>query len=284
MKSKIASITVLYNPEEGFQENIASYAEEVDEVIIVNNSTNGYANLPTIPGVSSNKLHIIHYGQNMGVAHALNDGTRKAIELGADWILTMDQDSSFTKLDIRQYLAKIPLLEKEKIFITGPDHDDEKSERKSIMEEVDSVITSGCLFKKEVFNLTGGFNDKLFIDEVDHEFCFHAKSLGVNIFQINDTHLIHQLGKGKWVNVPLKKKSKRIFHNPHRLYFMVRNGLYLQKKYKDQFPVSIRKKKIDLLHRIKNNLIFGDRKLEVMSMIIKGYLDFRNKKFGNPFE
>jgi len=284
MIPKIASITVLYNPGKSFQGNILSYAGYVDDVIIINNSDNENSDITGIPGVSSDKLHIINYGKNFGIARALNDGTKKAIELGAEWILTMDQDSCFNPDEISRYIHRVKLQMPNNTSIAGPNHDDKPYNKKdNYFIDVDSVITSGCIFHKKVFEATNGFDEKLFIDDVDHEFCYHAKSLGFNIQQWLDIKLSHKLGNQKDTGIGIIKFGKRIFHSNIRLYFMVRNGLYIQKKYGKLFPISIKKNNTDLIHRIKNHLLFGEKRWKTFKLVINGYLDYKRKKFGNPF-
>ncbi len=279
----IAAVVVLYHPEPGFESNIISYAEYTDSLIVVDNSEKTVPNLVNLRDKFGKKFHLIRPGKNMGIAWALNVGTKMAIEAGANWILTMDQDSSFEKTEIQNYLARIPEFENKNIGIAGPNHDGLLSEADVHLLEKDSVITSGCLFKNKVFELTSGFDEQLFIDGVDHEFCFHAKSLGIKVVQCMDIHLSHQLGKNKWVNIPFKGKSNRVFHSPKRLYFMVRNSIYISKKYKTRFPATLRILRKDVLHRIKNHLFFGKESWKYFKMIFKGIIDGYNNRMKNPF-
>lgn len=280
---RIASLVVLYHPNPDFINNIRSYADDTDALIVVDNSAQQFPDLAVLAGEYGAKFHLIRPGKNRGIAWALNEGTKKAMETGANWVLSMDQDSCFSKKAISAYLEKIPELVRNQIFIAGPNHDAEVNALDPSMEEVDSVITSGCLFSTEVFKQTGGFDERLFIDEVDHEFCYHAKSLGFKIVKCRDIVLQHQLGESKWVSAPILGKSKRVFHHPRRLYFMLRNGLYVGQKYGTLFPASINRNKKDLFHRIKNQLLFGKGKWETLKMLAKGYRDYRKENFGNPF-
>ncbi len=50
-------------------------------------------------------VEYISLGKNRGIATAMNIGYRRAAELGASWVLTMDQDSSFSDEDIKNYLT-----------------------------------------------------------------------------------------------------------------------------------------------------------------------------------
>jgi len=281
--NRITAVVVLYHPQADFINNIISYADFTHSIIVVDNSEISSPDLSSLINKYGEKFHLLKPGKNMGVAWALNEGTKRAIETGADWILSMDQDSYFDKTEIKNYIEKIPEFEIGNIGIAGPNHEGILVAGPDQMPEKDSVITSGCLFNKKVFELTSGFDEKLFIDEVDHEFCFHAKSLGVKIVQCMDIQLSHQLGEMKWVKIPYKAKSHRTFHSPKRLYFMVRNVIYLSKKYKFQFPDAIRIQRKDLLIRIKNHLLFGNKRLQFLQMVIKGIIDGYTRRMGNPF-
>lgn len=277
----IAGVVVLYNPDEKVGENILSYARSLDYLIIVDNSDHANSDLPAREEFSPCKTEFIRYGENLGIAKALNDGCRKAISFGASWILTMDQDSCFPMKTIEKYLGLIPAFQLNKIQVAGPNHEQKINSRVEF-EDVNSVITSGCLFETKVFESVNGFKEFLFIDEVDHEFCYTAKLKGFRLVKCNNIILQHQLGTRREIELGVKKVS-RVLHNPKRIYFMVRNSLYIQKKFGKLFPRELKIKKKDLLHRIKNNLLFGKDRCKILRYILKAYIDAKSGNFGNPF-
>lgn len=277
----IAAVVVLYNPDESVGNNILSYASSLDYLIVVDNSDHPSSSLSSLTELLTCKVEFIHFGKNMGIAKALNDGCRKAIEMGATWIMTMDQDSYFPDTEVVKYLALIPEFSTRNIQIAGPNHE-QNTNFTAALEEVNSVITSGCIFQKTVFESVKGFKEFLFIDEVDHEFCYNAKSKGFRIFKCNQIVLEHQLGTRRKLNLGSKQFS-RVLHNPQRIYFMVRNALYIKKHFGKTYPEELSIKTKDLLHRIKNNVLFGNHRLKTIRYIFKALIDAKTGRFGNPF-
>ncbi|MEO8770791.1 MAG: glycosyltransferase family 2 protein [Ferruginibacter sp.] len=281
MKTNIASVTVLYNPDKDFLSNIYSYANYVSLVILVDNSENPDPSFYTQLQKDC-RVELIINRENKGIATALNQGIELAAINGFDWALTMDQDSFFEKAMIEKYIetfSRIP--EKETVAVMGPMV--EKNIQPGITEaiEVTSLITSGSLVNIPVFNKIGGYNEPLFIDEVDHEYCYRSKLKGFSILQLQHIFLQHTLGKTKNVTTISGKKNKsKTFHSPIRLYYIVRNSCYVIANYKKEFPAEMKVKRKDVLVRIKNNFLYGNDKIAVIKYVIRGFFDYKRKRFG----
>ncbi len=278
MNKSIAAVTVLYNPQEVFIKNIYSYSNRVSLLILIDNSENPspalydcFKNDPTIK--------IIFYHSNNGIAKALNDAVRLAAANGFDWILTMDQDSWFERKDLENYLAAFAQLpNKEKTAVVGPEFENKNT---SGIKKVISVITSGSLVNIKAFGSIGGFNEDLFIDEVDHEYCYRAILDGYAVLQIQQGFLQHSLGN--LINVTTisgKKNKAKALHAPIRLYYIVRNSLYVISRYKNSFPAEMNFKRKDVLIRIKNNLFYGKHKLSILRYVVRGYIDYKKNRMG----
>ncbi len=56
------------------------------------------------------------------------------------------------------------------------------------------MMTSGSVISVRKALEIGGFDERLFIDEVDHEICYRAVGAGFSLFQSSDVFLSHQLG------------------------------------------------------------------------------------------
>ena len=103
-------------------------------------------------------------------------------------------------------------------------------------------MTSGNLVNLDAFRQVGPFMDELFIDSVDHEYCIRLQINGYKVIQLNGVLLEHTLGERRkhLFIYPLNffKKNKSIVsykivnnHNYIRKYYMVRNRLYVSRKY-----------------------------------------------------
>jgi rhamnosyltransferase len=282
MNKNIAAVTILYNPEKDFYNNILSYANHVSLLILIDNSENPDLDLHK-KLQEINHVIIIPYHENKGISKALNDAVELAESKGFDWIMTMDQDSSFEKLMIEKYVEQFSLLpNKEMIAAVGPVSESKNNPdtgEKTI--NVTSLITSGSLVNIGITKKIGGFNEKLFIDEVDHEFCYRAILQGYSILQFPEIFLQHKLGELTSIPLPFGRKTNpRSLHSPLRLYYMVRNSCYMISTFKTAFPEEMKRKKTDVLVKIKNSLLFEKNKLKVIKYVAKGLCHFFTGRFG----
>lgn len=200
---RILAIVVLYFPEKPVEKIVASFKNEVNDILIVDNTNN-----------------------NIGVAAALNQGLKRAIDEGYDWLLTMDQDSVFEPGALKE-LKDIAFTCKENIAIVSPFHFIKRTVKKSSIEEVDFIMTSGNMLRVSAAKKAGLFEEKLFIDSVDNEYCLRLRKDGFKIIRVNKSILNHSLGtRGSFGNIT---------HNAERRYYITRNMLYVMKKYFPKF-------------------------------------------------
>jgi rhamnosyltransferase len=281
MKISIAAVVVLYNPEAGFIENILTYIDHVSKLIIIDNSENPDPDFYT-PLLQYRHVERRLNKENTGIAKALNDGIRIAISCGYSWVMTMDQDSFFENDMVLRYFSDFnELNDKDKLAVAGPVTEGKiKPAGFREITEKNSLITSGSLINTAIFKTLNGFDEKLFIDEVDHEYCYRAILAGYSVKQFQHILLSHPLGKEVSVRTILGKRKTKTFHSPVRLYYMVRNCCYIMSVFKRQFPGEIKLKKKDLLVRIKNHLLYGHAKFRLARYMLKGYIHYKTKRFG----
>ena len=207
MMCKVAAIIVSYNPDSNLFDSINLLLNQVEKVIIVDNgSKEKYVKY--IKSINEDKIEIILNKENLGIATALNIGVRKALENGYEWILTMDQDSKASPDMVKKMFNvynSINREERKDILSIFPNFVDERIqsiEENSNMnsyEYVDADITSGNLLRKEVFEKVGFFDDSLFIDLVDTDFCMRLNEKGIKMIKIRDAVLYHSLGESKTI-------------------------------------------------------------------------------------
>ncbi len=277
MKPTIAALTVLYHPSEENIKSILSYSNYFDLHIIINNSESNY---PSITEAFNKKnCFLIDNKANLGVATALNKGAEIAINKGYQWLLTMDQDSYFENHSLEQYFIEFEKLsDQNNIAVIGPTFI--KKTNQIQCEDVNSLITSGSMLHLQNFEKIGNFNDNLFIDEVDHEYCYRARLKNFKIIQLNSIFMNHSLGDTKKIHQFNSKNNTRSLHAPIRLYYIIRNSRLTKKLYKKHFPKEVKRTENDMWIRIKNNLIYGKQKTKTLYFIIRGYIDYKRNKFG----
>lgn len=276
---KVVAVTILYNPDNNICDNIISYLPYADVLIIADNSAT-----KEIPDslLRNDKVVYLHDGENRGIAERLNEAAKIAKEKGYEWLLTMDQDSCFEQVQIEKYFSYVDdYAYKEQVAIFGVEFEKKQPEEKVIAEEVNYLITSGSLVNLNLFDTIGKFDEKLFIDEVDLEYCFRAITKGYKIIKLPFIFLNHNLGeKGNYRSLKNLKTTQRALHSSLRIYYMVRNFLYVQKKYPNQFLLEDKERKNTLINRIKNNLLYGNTRLLTLRLIKKGFRDFKKGKMG----
>ena len=229
------------------------------------------------------KSSIILNKENLGIATALNIGVRKALENGYEWILTMDQDSKASPDMVKKMFNvynSINREERKDILSIFPNFVDERIqsiEENSNMnsyEYVDADITSGNLLRKEVFEKVGFFDDSLFIDLVDTDFCMRLNEKGIKMIKIRDAVLYHSLGESKTIKGILGSFNTSN-HSALRRYYMTRNRFYICEKYKglNSFTLN-RDKKLFKKEFVK--IILGEKdKVNKIKMVLRGYKDYK---------
>lgn len=274
----VVAVVVLYNPNRLVIKNILTYHSFLENIVVVDNSeTSNEEILNDLKKML--KIHLIVNQENKGIATALNQGIQKAILLGGEWILTMDQDSYFEGDMLKNYFKLFDdLNDKVKIAALGPNYEKENSLEQII--KVENLITSGTLLNADVFKKIKGYDEKLFIDEVDNDYCYRAQLEGYDLYQCNNIFMNHALGNKKQITSIFGSKKTRILHSPIRLYYIVRNSLYMSEKYKNVFPIAIKKTNRDVIVRIKNNLLYGSEKWFTIKFLLLGILHFKKNRFG----
>lgn len=281
---KIAAAVILFNPEGDAAQRILSYAQEVDRLYILDNTEQNTWSKDAVKDVLQlSHVLYIHDGENKGLSLRLNHAAAMAKEQGCQWLLTMDQDSFFPEGSFTAYLNCLKHHngnESTAMFGVAFGHEGVWSPQ-CAAEEVEQLITSGSVLNLPVFEKTGPFDEALFIDRVDQEYCLRARLLHYKLVRFSNIYLHHNLGvKASGLSLKSFKRTTRTLHSPVRLYYMLRNYLYLKDKYNEQDPGSIAFMKKELLLRLKNNFIYGNKKIELLKYLYRGFTDYKAGRMG----
>ena len=279
--TRIAAVVILYNPDNNILENINSYANQVEKVFVVDNSD--FSNEALLNKTDSFiNVEYVFNNSNIGVAAALNIGAKMAIEQGFDYLLTMDQDS---KADEAMVFKLLELMQSsERIGIVSAEHYDKDihnpiEPENLFVKNVLFTITSGNLLRLNAYKILGGFLDQLFIDHVDHEYCLRLNQNNYKVIKTNEVLVFHKLGNSnrrkffRWTFYPSN-------HSPLRLYYRTRNRLFVDKLYRKAFPEYVRRDKRNFIRELFEIIVFEKKILAKISMIIKGYIDYKKNRFG----
>ena len=278
----IAGVVVLFHPKSTVINNIQTYLDDLDLLYVVDNSENELTTYFSNYFEQTNKIKYIKNNENIGLASALNIGVNKAINDNFNWLLTMDQDSFAEKGLIKNLLCCLSVYNHSKVGIISPTHlikGERKIKSPQLCLEKDMVMTSGNLLNLEITKDVGTFLDKLFIDQVDVEFCLRLFTSGYKIIKSNTAYLHHKLGNISYHNF-LLKKYMTTNHSALRKYYWLRNRLLVADMYNEYYPGLKKGHKKFIKKMIKMIILFESNKIKKLKMLYKGYKDYKRGKYG----
>ncbi|PLX87099.1 MAG: L-rhamnosyltransferase [Desulfuromonas sp.] len=263
--------------------------QQVDRLYLVNNGPE-----QTLSGLPSgpSSVEIIQQSSNRGIASGFNVGIRAARQAGYRYVLLLDQDSVPPSGMVSRYLDVLGTLAAAgtPVAAVGPRHTAPDSDYISsfvnfrwfrnvyrqgsaVKTQVaaDFLISSGSFYALQTFEKVGLFNEELFIDHVDTEWCHRAKSHGYQLVGLWDVAMRHRVGERRvrlwfwgWRSQPI--------HKPFRLYFITRNSLLLYRM--AHVPARwISGDLSRLLRLVVMNILFSARRFEAVCWFMLGLRD-----------
>lgn len=249
VEAGVWAVVVTYNPDtEILQRLISALVPQVAGVVVVDNASS--PNISTLLRESdSQNVILIPMHENLGIAEAQNAGVEQAMRYGAEFIYLSDQDSVPSETLVAELLAVLISNHACPVAAVGPATVDTRTGHVStfVVEryrfprrwrcpsgagksphvlEVGFLIASGTLIPIDVIKRIGGMRSQYFIDHVDTEWCFRAKTAGYVLLGVPSVLLEHQLGDSVssvwffgWRNV--------MYHSPLRDYYMFRNTILM---------------------------------------------------------
>jgi len=272
MEFNLAGVVILYNPDAKVLTNIQTYIDEIDILYVVDNSDVVNNNL--VEALKKmDKIRYIHFNENMGIAYPLNFILSNARDY--EFLLTMDQDSCFKPNMMKKYKENILIWADKDASIAVFAADNTGLIHKTAYHFEQRVMMSGNVLKIAVAQLAGGFNESLFIDEVDHEFCYRVRKLGYKILIFYDIKMEHHLGNITGHNI-WPGYFNTTNHCGIRRYYMARNMLYVMNEYPEVKWQYFK----DFIKMVIKIILSENNKLEKIKYIIKGMQDYKHEKFG----
>jgi rhamnosyltransferase len=237
---RICGVVVTYFPASEVASRLARIAKQVDALIVIDNSASSDTSEFLVSAAAQAGAELVLNRRNMGIARALNQGIDFARACVADWVLFFDQDSQLDegfRAELSQLFANYD--ERQPLGVVGcnhvlagqsvPRYPTEAAGGKNY-SPVSSVITSGSAYAMEMISKLGPFKDEYFIDCVDTEYCWRARTNGYAVCITTKPLLSHTIGA---------PTSHRVFgcslttwnHSAFRRYFIGRNNILLFQKY-----------------------------------------------------
>ena len=257
----ICCAIVTYNGSKNVERQVIELQDSCAIVIIDNGSNSEYI---TFLKSLKNKYNVqlILNEVNAGLATALNQGLQYADENGYPYFLTLDQDSFFVKENIDIMISAFS--KNDSIVSVGPNLKSKKS------CFVNYLITSGNIVKTDVLKKLGGYDSKLFIDNIDIEISFRFLANNMKMYAVGGTIFKHKIGEIE--RSPILR-IKYLSHSPDRFYWMYRNERYLLKKYNKKLKKLCFKSYLASCFGVLKVIILEKNKLKKIKQIHRGWKD-----------
>lgn len=264
-KNSTFLVVVTYFPDDGFLIRLEKMAKLFCRVIVVDNGGT------LSESVVQDNVSLIILEKNSGLAAGLNRGIRCALLRGAEWIVTLDQDSLLSERFLASCAQAISL--RDHIFILGANYCTPEGRKKFRggdygVGRAKTVITSGMLVHKTVFDKVGLMREEFFIDSIDHEFCLRARRSGFYVYfnlEVAMTHSIGDYQSRTLFGTPIYKSSLR-------RYTISRNGVVTILEYAGSDPMWALKRFAGLFLEFSVILVCEKNKLERIGLFFKGLM------------
>ena len=252
---RVSSVTVAFNPNpERLAEQVCALLDQVERIIIVDNGSS-----PSVkeilgglgaarPELNGPRIQVIALESNKGVASGFNIGAREARSHGMEFMLLLDHDSvpgsDMVSLLVAAHRQCVALPGAHRVAAVGPRVNDLRDpheypfirlgwlynrrvrcvDAEQGVVACDFLISSGSLIALEVFAAVGEFDELLFIDSVDLEWCCRARARQFTLYGVCAALLDHRLGDHRR---HLLSGTEMVVHSPQRIYYMTRNRILL---------------------------------------------------------
>ena len=230
MTTKVCAVVVAFHPDDEFESRLIDVLPQISALVVVDNTPAEVRRHSIVMPVEGNKpVCLIENTDNLGVAAALNQGLKQALEWNCGWLLTLDQDShcypDMVRTLLHVHAACVPPP-----VVIGGNYLDTRNDKTKVSAGADgefldqkTVITSGCLVDARFAQRIGGFREDYFIDQLDHEFCLRARSHGGKVVISRKPVMTHSVGEAGGAWLPLLGYLPN--HSPLRKYYVARNSL-----------------------------------------------------------
>jgi rhamnosyltransferase len=236
----VCAVLVTYHPDADFPARLARVVPQVGATVVVDNASSEWElGMLRQTAASGATATLIANSANLGIARALNIGVRHAQAQGHSWALLLDQDTLVDTDMVERLLSIQASVVADRVAVIGSRFRDTSgqtvepirlSAQGTHWEEVESVITSGCLLSLRAYAAIGPFRDDFFIDYVDTEFCFRARAAGFRVILTRAPLMSHTVGAATSHTV-LGGKTWTTNHSAERRYYIARNNTVMLREY-----------------------------------------------------
>ena len=274
----LVSVVVLYQPDTAVLDFWREFARQGEPLIAVLNS-NEAADVCNVESAKFAKL--IVNSENRGLAVALNQGLAAAKDMGARYVMLLDQDSQPPIGMGHKLAAELETLKRNRqpYAAIGPTLLDRKAggelQSKSRPDKAiidwPTIATSGTVIDMAAQGVIGNMRDDLFIDGIDHEWCHRARSKGFRIGASTSVTMPHDMGDD---GIVIFGRYRPLHRSPVRHYYIVRNTLWLAQL--SYISTKWRAKEVaKLVYRIPAYLLNSSDRGRTLKSLFRAFQDWR---------
>lgn len=268
MRFTYGAVFVLYNPFIEEIERIADLATLFDKVYIYDNSEKEEHSHAFI----NKNIKYISNKANDGLSKAYNYVLRLAQNDNVDWLSIYDQDSEITISMVNSLKTYAEYCDISKVASICPYIQYGETEPLcNKTREVSWTINSGQMINvKTVVECGIEYDENLFLDRVDRDFCMQLEEKHLKIIQVEDAIMKQNLGElYKGISI----------HSSLRNYYICKNRLYYNRKH----YVFIKAFLLSAFQTIKhfiNVIKIGKDVQSNLNMMCRGIKDYFLKRMG----
>ena len=283
--SETHALVTLYNPSEKEFNNCRILSQQVDTVILCDNSQESHE---TVFHNEKNLIYITNK-ENLGLGAAFNVALKNDTYgwKDDDLIIFFDQDSQIgegyiqaLQDEYRKIETLIPNLGclGPVFYNTSNGRTERPRQKKNITDEtyeVSNTITSSLMMRYGNLKRIDFWNEKVFLDLADWDLCWRMQKAGMVCCMTEKVVLHHSVGNGEKKVGPIKLRVGQ----PFREYYQTRDALYLLQE--NYVPLKMRLRLIAnvTIRPVVHYLMLDDKKSR-MKFIRRGINDYKKGVHG----
>jgi rhamnosyltransferase len=250
----LGALIILFHPDEAQLARVVAMRPLCDRLLAIDNSPLPDARAAKVLGEAG--ITLLHHGNRDGIAGAFNRGLSALFDQEADAVALFDQDSEAPAGYFEVMRDRCASMIGQ-AFLAGPRIFDENDQRflpelktsgltverlaihaDAALQRCAFLISSGSVISREAYARLGRFDETLFIDHVDTEYCLRALLSNVPVYVVPSLVLLHRIGSRRRHKLgPLELTTMN--HPGFRRYYSARNAMQLALQYGLRLPVAI---------------------------------------------
>ncbi len=297
----IATVTVTYNRKDLLLKNIEAIMSQncnIDCIIIVDNHSTDNTKEAVLNTFPNGNIKYIYLDENTGGAGGFYTGCKYAFENNYDWVVLMDDDGKPQNADtIKNLLKEVEkkgLTSNDSIMLNSLVLSDNKKlsfglfNMNESIEDIkprvkENIIRdkinpfNGTLISRKLMESIGFPNKDFFVICDEQDYYYRALNAEAYVATVFNSLYYHPAAIEKKLRIIkfLGKNYAFSIQKPWKEYYATRNHTYVYRNIYNK-----KQKRNYIIKKIIGALLFNEKRLETLKMVIKGYRDGKKGKLG----